>query len=98
MDTITAVVMKLGYDVGFDSLEATSVIECIKTLSQLLPDESLINTAEERVYKNKKSLASLGYGMLNVPSSHIEMFWGLEVERPGLRESFLISGLKESVS
>ncbi|GFX03232.1 hypothetical protein TNCV_4848891 [Trichonephila clavipes] len=45
-----------------------------------------------------RSLTSLGNGTRNVPPSHIERYLGIEVERPGLRGSFLISGLKESVS
>ncbi|GFW33144.1 hypothetical protein TNCV_2110721 [Trichonephila clavipes] len=47
---------------------------------------------------NQESLTSLGNGTRNVPPSHIEMYLGLEVERPGWRGSFLISGLKESAS
>ncbi|GFY09668.1 hypothetical protein TNCV_381621 [Trichonephila clavipes] len=34
--------------------------------------------------------------MRNVPPSHIKMYLGFEVERPGLRGSFLISGLEEA--
>ncbi|GFU58563.1 uncharacterized protein TNCV_4068761 [Trichonephila clavipes] len=45
----------------------------------------------------KESLTSLENGTRNVPPSHIEVYLGLEVERPGLRGSFLISGLKESI-
>ncbi|GFV45840.1 hypothetical protein TNCV_2322001 [Trichonephila clavipes] len=41
-----------------------------------------------------ESFTSLGNGMRNVPPSHIEMHLGLEVERPGLRGSFLIGGLE----
>ncbi|GFX92116.1 hypothetical protein TNCV_1740361 [Trichonephila clavipes] len=56
-------------------------------------------TGEFRIHLNPKaeSLTSLGKGTRNVPPSHIEMYLDLEEERPGLRGSFLISGLKESL-
>ncbi|GFT59417.1 hypothetical protein TNCV_1750911 [Trichonephila clavipes] len=44
----------------------------------------------------QRSLTSLGNGTRNVPASHIERGLSLKVERPGLRGSFQISGLKES--
>ncbi|GFW91857.1 hypothetical protein TNCV_4080171 [Trichonephila clavipes] len=36
------------------------------------------------------------FGERNAKRSHIKRYLGLEVERPGLRRSFLISGQKES--
>ncbi|GFX00529.1 hypothetical protein TNCV_2235361 [Trichonephila clavipes] len=44
--------------------------------------------------KRNERLASLGNGTHSVPPSHIEMYLGLESERPGLRASFLICGLE----
>ncbi|GFV71493.1 hypothetical protein TNCV_4562451 [Trichonephila clavipes] len=39
-------------------------------------------------------LTSLGNGTQSFPPSFIEMYLGLEVQRPGLRRSFLIGGLE----
>ncbi|GFV12478.1 uncharacterized protein TNCV_1792571 [Trichonephila clavipes] len=52
---------------------------------ELLYSATLINT---------ERLTSLGNGTQSVPPSHIEVYLSLEVERPGLRESFLIGGLE----
>ncbi|GFV80095.1 hypothetical protein TNCV_1476581 [Trichonephila clavipes] len=41
-----------------------------------------------------ETLTYLGNGTRNVPPSHIEMHLGIEVKKPGLRGSFLISGLE----
>ncbi|GFS49306.1 hypothetical protein TNCV_2411031 [Trichonephila clavipes] len=41
-----------------------------------------------------ESSAFWGNKTRNVPPSHIEKYLGLEVERPGVRGSYLISGLE----
>ncbi|GFW26161.1 hypothetical protein TNCV_3396571 [Trichonephila clavipes] len=66
----------------------------LKVMAEVV--ESLFHCRSEKV--KGESLTSLGNGMRSAPPSHIEMYLGIEVERPGLRGSFLISGLKESLS